>query len=72
MWRHYFAGANGTTISYSLGRQFRPVFSLPFLHIYGLYISIDNRAHHYKGTVICNATEVILNKNVYTIKENVF
>jgi hypothetical protein len=31
-----FAGATGTTISSSLGRQYRPVLSLSFSDIYGL------------------------------------
>jgi hypothetical protein len=34
MWHRYFAVATGTTISCSLGRQYRPVFSLSILDVY--------------------------------------
>ena len=35
MWNHYIAVPTGITISFSLGRQYRPAFSLSFLDVYG-------------------------------------
>jgi hypothetical protein len=37
-WRHYFAVAADTITSCSLGRQYRPVFSLSFLDVYDVFL----------------------------------
>ncbi len=40
-----FAVATGTTISFGLCRQYRPVFSLSFLNVYGICISLNIDTH---------------------------